>query len=131
MSKHETPMVRRYWRKIGGTLIEEFQVVARTPKNARRLIDGVIILGGPRKRMSWRDVTVKGKDVLVIQAKASRLGMYLLGQAIGSAELMKRLKPKSIRSVILCSRDDEEIRGILNRYRFISVEVMKVRSHVA
>ena len=24
MSKRETPLTRRYWREIGGTLIEEF-----------------------------------------------------------------------------------------------------------
>ena len=27
MSKHETLLTRRYWKEIGGTLIEEFEAV--------------------------------------------------------------------------------------------------------
>ena len=30
MSKRETPLTRRYWREIGGTLIEEFPAVRCT-----------------------------------------------------------------------------------------------------
>jgi hypothetical protein len=29
MSKLETPMTRRYWERVGGTLLEEFLVVRR------------------------------------------------------------------------------------------------------
>jgi hypothetical protein len=31
MSKLETPMTRRYWKRVGGTLLEEFLVVPRGP----------------------------------------------------------------------------------------------------
>ncbi|MGI9468325.1 MAG: hypothetical protein ACR2OA_14490 [Rubripirellula sp.] len=49
MSKLETPMTRWYWKQVGGTLIEEFHAVRKSPTNARRLIDGVIIHGGETK----------------------------------------------------------------------------------
>lgn len=49
MSKHETPLTRMYWEKVGGTLIEEFLAVKRTATNAQRLIDGLIVLNGQKK----------------------------------------------------------------------------------
>ena len=30
MSKHETPLTRKYWRSVGGTLIEEFPAVKKS-----------------------------------------------------------------------------------------------------
>lgn len=47
MSTTETPLTRRYWKTVGGTLIEEFPAVRAGPENGLRLLDGVIILGGP------------------------------------------------------------------------------------
>ena len=49
MSKYETPLTRRYWKEIGGTLIEEFEAVPlrRDPYQARRNIDSVVVLGWP------------------------------------------------------------------------------------
>ena len=85
MSKHETPLTRRYWQSVGGTLVEEFPAVLRGPHNAQRLLDGVIILGEQHVIAKSRDVEIKGKDIIVIQSKANRLGMYLIGQAIISA----------------------------------------------
>lgn len=92
MSKHETPMSRWYWRTVNkrqGLLIEEFPAVKRdgaTGKNKRH-IDGVIVLGmktercGPRK--GDREL-VKGMRVIVIQSKARRLSMSLIGQVVVS-----------------------------------------------
>ena len=48
MSKHETTLNRRYWTEIGGTLIEEFPTVRRGADRGHRLLDGVVILWGPR-----------------------------------------------------------------------------------
>ncbi len=35
MSRHETPMILDYWKQVGGTLIEEFQMVKGGPSVGR------------------------------------------------------------------------------------------------
>lgn len=112
MSKHETPLTRKFWQEVGGTLIEEFPAVFRGKENSQRLMDGVILVCGESKICNWRDVSLKGKDIIVIQTKAMRLGMYLMGQAFFSKELMKKFEPKSIRSVIICTKDDSVMREL-------------------
>jgi len=124
MSKHETPMIRWYWEQVGGTLCEEFQVVARTPTTGQRLLDAVILPGGPKKHLPWHEVSVRNRDVIVVQAKASRLGMYLMGQALFSAELIKRLGPRSVRSVALCKHDDSVLRPLLEGFPGLHVVVV-------
>jgi hypothetical protein len=125
MSKHETPMTRWYWRTVNkrqGLLIEEFPAVKRdgtTGKNKRH-IDGVIVLGekaerrGPRK--GDREL-VKGKEVIVIQSKARRLGMGLIGQVVVSRELLKDLKAKVVKSVGVCRQDDQLLHKVLRRFK--------------
>ena len=125
MSKHETPMTRWYWRTVNkrqGLLIEEFPAVKRdgTAGKNKRHIDGVIVLGekaerrGPRK--GDREL-VKGKRVIVIQSKARRLGMGLIGQVVVSRELLKVLKAKVVKSVGVCREDDQILRGVLDRFK--------------
>jgi hypothetical protein len=106
MSKHETPLTRRYWEEVGGTLIEEFPAVLRGSGNAQRLLDGVIIVGESTRVARSSEVSIKGKDIIVLQTKANRLGMNLMGQAIVSKKLMERFEPKSIRSIAICSEGD-------------------------
>ena len=124
MSKHETPMTRWYWRTINegkGLLIEEFPAVKKerhTGKNKRH-IDGVIVIGekdgrrGPRK--GDREL-VKDKQVIVIQSKARRLGMGLIGQVIVSAELLDDLGADVIKSVGVCKADDKVLHDVLRRF---------------
>ena len=116
MSKRETPLTRRYWQSVGGALIEEFPAVLRTQESAQRLLDGVIILGENKAIVKHSDVDIKGKDIIVIQTKASRLGMNLMGQAIISAKLMERFEPRSIRSVAICTLGDKVLEALLPEY---------------
>ncbi len=116
-------MTRWYWKQVGGTLIEEFHAVRKSPTNARRLIDGVIIHGGETKIAKSPDVDLSGKDVTVIQAKANRLGMYLMGQAFFSAALIRKLNPKTIKSVALCKHDDAVMRELLERHDGMEVVI--------
>ena len=116
MSKLETPLTRRYWKNVGGTLIEEFPAVIKTDTNSRRLLDGVIILGEDHVIANASDVEIEGKDIIVIQTKANRLGMYLMGQAFFSKELMKGFNPKSIRTVAICGKDDSEMRSLSEKF---------------
>jgi len=116
MSKKETPLTRRYWEEISGTLIEEFLAVPKGKNNSQRLIDGVILLGEDKKIVKWDQVVIENKDIIILQTKANRLGMYLMGQALFSIELMKKFNPRSIRSVMICTKDDEVMRNIAEKY---------------
>ena len=116
MSKHETHLTRRYWTSIGGTLIEEFPVVRRSKSNAQRLLDGVVILGEKTQILKFDQVDIKNKDIVIIQTKVNRLGMNLIGQAILSAELMKRHDPKSIRSIAVCKFGDSILEPLAKKY---------------
>lgn len=125
MSKHETPMIRAYWSQVGGTLIEEFPVVRRTATCGQRLLDAVILPNGETRIAHWREVSLEGEDVIVVQAKASRLGMYLMGQTLFSAQLVEQFKPASVKSVALCNRDDSVLRPLLERYPGMQVVVLQ------
>ncbi len=116
MSKHETPMTRWYWRQVGGTLIEEFVVVEGTSTCGRRVLDGVVIKDGELRIAPQSEISLEGKDIIVIQTKASRLGMYLMGQAFFSAQLIQRFKPRSVVSVALCSQADAALRPLFEQY---------------
>jgi hypothetical protein len=123
MSYHETPMTRWYWQQVGGTLIEEFIAVERTPTCGRRVLDGVIIKGGEYRIAKQSEVSLDGKDIIVVQTKASRLGMYLMGQAFFSAQLIRRFMPRSVVSVALCSKDDSVLRPLFEQYPNMKVIV--------
>ena len=116
MSKNETPLTRRYWEQVGGTLVEEFPAVFRGTGNAQRLLDGLIIQGEPKVIAKATEVTIKGKNIIVLQTKANRLGMNLMGQAIISKKLMERFEPKSIRSVAICTEGDSVLEPLLKDY---------------
>jgi hypothetical protein len=118
MSKRETPMTRWYWEQVGGTLIEEFPAVLPkgNPLLGRRLLDGLIVLGGERRLAQAHEVDLRDKDVLIVQAKAMRLGMYLMGQTLFSLDLVRPFGPRSMESVALCSKDDELMRPLLEAH---------------
>lgn len=107
MSKHETWRTRTYWDKVGGLLIEEFIAVRGNKSQGRRIIDGLIILNEKKGTHHGNSFNIEGKEVIVIQAKAQRIGMPLLGQAYFSKLIVERHNPKSVRSVAICGRDDE------------------------
>jgi hypothetical protein len=124
MSKKETPMIRKYWKETGGTLVEEFLAVKVTNGTGKRLIDAVIVLNSETRIAAQKDVDIEGKDIIIVQAKAKRLGMPLMGQILFSAELMKQFKPASIRSIALCNKDDEVLRPLLEKYPGMEVVIL-------
>jgi hypothetical protein len=125
MSRRETDMTLWYWEQRGGTLAEEFLVVPRAPGIGRRLIDGLIVLGGEKRRLplGGRTTDIAGRDVVAIQTKNSRLGMYLMGQTLFTAKLLEAFKPRSIESVALCAVDDIKLRPMLEAYAGCKVVV--------
>ena len=127
MSKLETPMVLKYWQQIGDTLIEEFPMVRASATCGPRYADAVILPRGEERRITGSDraaILLEGEDVIVVQAKASRLGMYLMGQTLFSAELIRRFNPASVRSVALCTEDDSVLRPLFAPYPHVEVVVM-------
>jgi hypothetical protein len=87
-----------------------------------RLTDGRGAGGDPR---IGADAAKEGEEVIVLQAKSSRLGMYLMGQALFSRELVKRFNPASVRSVALCKRDDAILRPLLESHPDVEVVVQE------
>jgi hypothetical protein len=127
MSKAETPMILRYWESIGGTLVEEFQMVTGSPSCVHRRADAIILPALVTRRVpvgQRAGISLVDQDVIVIQAKSSRLGMSVMGQAVFSAELVRRFNPASIRSVLLCTQDDSVLRPLLAHYPHVEVVVM-------
>ena len=116
MSKLETPLTRRYWREIGGTLIEEFPAVRSGPNQGRRLIDGVVILNGPHLIANLGEAAIENREIVVIQTKAYRLGMYLLGQALFSRHLMMAFRPRSVNTVAICTKGDAVLEPLAMGY---------------
>lgn len=107
MSMHETWRTRLYWNEVGGLLVEEFVAVKSGINHGRRLVDGLIVLGEEKAIHNSNYFDIKGRDVIVIQTKAPRIGMYLLGQAYFSKSLIEKHKPRSIKTVAICGRNDE------------------------
>lgn len=128
MSKHESWRTRHYWKQVGGLLIEEFPAVRRRKEHSNREIDGVIILGGPNEIKYRVDYDLEGKDIICIQTKAKRIGMYLMGQAFFSIELLKRYNPRSIKSVAICSKADSVLEPICKKY---GIEVVVIPDELA
>lgn len=116
MSKNETWMTRKYWDTVGGLLIEEFEVVKGTTSNGVRRLDGLIILGEPKEMLKATSYNISEKDVICIQTKNSRLGMNVMGQAFFSRMLLELHCPKSIKSVILVSKNDSILIDFCNQY---------------
>jgi hypothetical protein len=62
---------------------------------------------------------------VVLQTKRGRLGMYLMGQTLFSAELLRRRFPSAvIESVALCTSDDEVLRPMLEAHNECRVVVV-------
>jgi hypothetical protein len=128
MSLHETPMTLRFWEGVGGTLIEEYPAIRRSARNGERRLDGLILPAEPRKRLRGEPMAIVGREVIVVQAKASRLGMNLMGQTVFSRELVEReCGARVIRSVALCTEDDAILRPLLEEHGCEVVVMPKVR----
>lgn len=131
MSKYETPLTRAYWKSLGeGTLYEELRVVdAATGARSWRDVDGVVVLGEEHRIASpgqRAGASLDGKDVVVIQTKATRLNPYVFGQALLSMDLiLMRWAPRSLRSVLICIDDDPDLRTVISAFPEVEVHVAR------
>ena len=98
-------------------MIEEFLAIPAYVKNeiGKRLIDGIIVLGEEKKIQVSGKYDFKDKDIIIIQTKSNRLGMYLMGQEFFSREIMKRFKLRSIRTFTICGKPDIEMEQLCKK----------------
>jgi hypothetical protein len=126
MSKRETPITRWYWQQLGGLLVEEFCLVDRGTGRGGRWVDA-LILPERETRIAARGELLQiapGERAVLVQTKAARLGMYLMGQTLFSADLLRGRYPEAaIESVALCIRDDEKLRPLLEAHPGCTVVV--------
>jgi hypothetical protein len=110
MTPEEKRLARRYYRKFGGTgntYSEEFKINESGPGSRARRVDAIIAEG--RDRVDAKDLRcLEGRNITIIQAKATPLNAWLVGQALLSPRLLARSarlqgwKPGNIRSIALC-----------------------------
>lgn len=74
------------------------------------------------------DGEVAGRDPIVVQTEASRLGMSLLDHVLFSVELMKQFQPSSIEGVAVCTKGDLVLEKLAKSYG-IKVVVYSSRCH--
>ena len=119
MSKHETPISRWYWQQLGRLLVEEYCLIERGRQCVRRLADAVVLPERETRLVERgeRITIAPGERVVVVQTKDGRLGMYVMGQTLCSAELLRQRSPEAeIESVALCTTDDAHPRLLLERH---------------
>lgn len=127
----ENKLTMRYWESVGGTLVMEFHVVARTATSGKRIVDAIILPDGPTTIARAGDVNLEGRDVVVVQTKPYPMDLVNFGQALGGAELLKeRFRPASVRAVAVCVGHDEVMERLANRFG-VEVVVLDAPERVA
>jgi len=81
----------------------------------QRLVDGIIVLGEKTSKQKGGSFDIKDRDVIAIQTKSTRLGMYLMGQAYFTREILKRFNPNSIKTVAICGKGDAEMEALCKK----------------
>ncbi|MDF0602894.1 hypothetical protein P1J78_19300 [Psychromarinibacter sp. C21-152] len=123
MSKYETPLTEHFWQVCcNGAYIPEYRLVRKSNGIAERRADAVILPNEQHRRatrVDYPDLT--GRDVVVVQTKANRLGMSVMGQALFSAQLIHRHGASSVRSIILVTAGDAVLEQLLLPFPDIEV----------
>jgi hypothetical protein len=125
MSKHETAMTEGFWRsQAQGAFLAEYPLVRAAADRGARLADAVILPDEPFGKASVLHYpSLAGRNVIVIQTKPGRMGMYLMGQALFSGRLAKAQGAASVRSILLCNRTDGALLTLLEAFPEVEVWV--------
>ncbi len=125
MSKHETPMTEAFWDTLDrGAFIPEYPLVQGAPDRSPRQADAVIFPDKPRGRARFADFpSLAGHNVIVVQTKIGRMGMYLMGQALFSARLAQAAGAATVRSILLCHEPDGALMPLLAPFPKVEVWV--------
>lgn len=126
---HERPQQERLHQTLGGTMILEYRAVNTSSTCEHRDIDSVILPNTPHLTINndnyniavWGDLgnhqervqrLMRAEPVICVQAKNSRLGPYLLGQALFSRGLLNQQGITVARSIALCGGDEPKLSAI-------------------
>jgi hypothetical protein len=118
-SSGESDVIHAVWKEIGGELVEEFVVPTIPGRLSRaRQIDGVFAIGGPRQWLPARTpLALRGRDVVICQAKAGQLSLGVLGQTLFAAELVQREHaPRNLRLIAAAVQPNPLIERLLESY---------------
>jgi len=74
MSALETPMTRRLWEELGGTLHEEYLAVRRSRTTAARRLDGLVLLDEPFRLGSRGDLSYQDAAWLLSRRRPADSG---------------------------------------------------------
>jgi hypothetical protein len=121
----ERQMTECFWQtECHGVFVQEYALTKKGIDCARRCADAVILPDEDHRRATFADFpSLTGRNVVVVQTKAQRLGMYLMGQAIFSARLVQALGARSVRSILLCAENDAALLPLLGPFHEIEVWV--------
>lgn len=115
-SAAENAVLDEVWKEVGGELVQEF-MVPTVPRQPRR-IDGIFVLDDPRRPLPPRAPSaLRGRDVVLCQAKAGRLDLGVLGQTLFSAELIREYAPRNLRLIAAAAESDPFVERMLDSYR--------------
>lgn len=116
-------MTLAFWEHCAnGALLEEYLVVKPGKDRAQRYLDAIILPDGPMGRFTRDEhVELKDKNVIVVQTKIGRMGMYLMGQALFSVGLVKQAGAASVRSILLCTKTDSALLPLLDPFPEVEV----------
>lgn len=109
-------MVKAIWDEIGGTCVWEYVAVERAWGQSRRNIDAVIFPDEGKRSLRGHDDDVppiRGRWVVAVQAKNTRLNLLLAGQAHYSRALLMRNGARYVRSIATCRVTDDLLEPLL------------------
>lgn len=115
VSRLETKMIDWFWEQVGGTLIEDFQIMPESGGQDRNLIATVIIPDEPKRKMTANTLlNLEGREILLVRTKNRHLNMSIILQTAFSAQLIKRFRnPLKVHPVILCTIKNHILESML------------------
>jgi hypothetical protein len=100
-NRNEVRLIRTYHAHLGGTLITGWTVNCAGPGMRRRL-DAVILPDGRPGEARQADIDLTNRDVILVEARNSRLGCQSVGQILVKGDwLMEECAPRSLHRVVL------------------------------
>jgi hypothetical protein len=123
MSLREMPMTEGFWLTVAnGAFIPEYPLVRGARDRSWRWVDALILPDEPHRRAVATDYPyLSGRSVIVVQTKAARMGMYLMGQALFSARLAVAAGATTVRSILLCRKPDAALLPLLKPFPEVEV----------
>jgi hypothetical protein len=116
-------MTRGFWSSVAnGAFLPEYPLVRVARDRGWRRADAVILPNEPHREAKEREYpSLRGHDVIVVQTKRGRMGMYLMGQALFSARLALAQGATSVRSILLCHCSDSALLPLLSQFPEVEV----------